>query len=190
MMTLLEPVWLLVVLPAGLLAWRLRPAGRTQRLLRWTLYGLVVLAMAEPAWWRAQRAGTVVVVADRSASMPAHAAAAQLEAVNLLHDAMDPARHRLAVLTFGQRAAVELPPGVETLPALAWFRPTRPGACCCSATAGPPATWPPKPLHWPPAVWRWMCAPSRGRAPATRRCWTLKRPRRWGRARRSWSPRG
>ncbi len=117
MMTLLEPVWLLVVLPAGLLAWRLRPAGRTQRLLRWTLYGLVVLAMAEPAWWRAQRAGTVVVVADRSASMPAHAAAAQLEAVNLLHDAMDPARHRLAVLTFGQRAAVELPPGVETLPA-------------------------------------------------------------------------
>lgn len=117
MITLLEPAWLLVLLPAGLLAWMLRPAGRTRRGLRWTLYALVVLAMAEPAWWWAQRAGTVVVVADRSASMPADAAAAQLEAVGLLHDALDPTRHRLAVVGFGQRTAVELAPGVEGLAA-------------------------------------------------------------------------
>ena len=71
--------------------------------------------MAEPAWWWAQRAGTVVVVADRSASMPADAAEAQLEAVGLLHDALDPARHRLAVVTFGQRTAVERAPGIDGL---------------------------------------------------------------------------
>jgi len=117
MITLLEPAWLLVLLPAGLLAWALRPAGRTRRALRWMLFALVVLAMAEPAWWWARRAGTVVVVADRSASMPADAANAQLEAVNLLHDALDPTRHRLAVVSFGQRSAVELAPGVEGLAA-------------------------------------------------------------------------
>ncbi|MEE9403880.1 MAG: VWA domain-containing protein [Algisphaera sp.] len=114
-MTFLAPAWLLLLIPAAFLAWQWRPVSRAGQTLRYALYGLMVLAMAQPAWQWSQRAGTVVVVVDRSASMPTDAQARQLEAIKLLHTALDPTRHRLAVVAFGQRTAVELPPGIETL---------------------------------------------------------------------------
>ena len=55
------------------------------------------------------RAGAVVVVADRSQSMPANAEAAQQEALALLQRAMG-GSDQLAVVSFGQRAAVERAP--------------------------------------------------------------------------------
>ncbi|MEM7577143.1 MAG: VWA domain-containing protein [Planctomycetota bacterium] len=115
-MSLLAPYWLLMLVPGGLLWWWLRPAAAWNRWLRSLLLVLVVMAMCEPMWFAHRRAGTVVVVADLSASMPLDAEAAQLEAIGLLHDALDPNRHQLAVVAFGQEAAVELPPGVDPLP--------------------------------------------------------------------------
>jgi Mg-chelatase subunit ChlD len=51
----------------------------------------------------------VVVVADRSDSMPSDSAIRQKETINLLHHSMGP-RDQLAVVSFGYQAAVERPP--------------------------------------------------------------------------------
>lgn len=110
-MTFLDPAWLLLLPPAAAAWWLLRPAGTLTRALRAAVLALVVLAMAAPALLLEEPSGTVVVLADRSASMPPDAQAAQLEAAALLARGLDPARHRLAVLTFGQSVAVEAAPG-------------------------------------------------------------------------------
>ena len=106
-----SPQWLLLCLPLGLAWWWCRPGGGWLRALRIALLGLIVLAMAEPRLWLPDRAGTVVVLADRSDSMPADAAARQLEAIDLLHRGMSP-DERLAVVSFGAGAAVEQPAAV------------------------------------------------------------------------------
>ena len=113
-MTLAAAHWLLLAVPLALLWWWLRPGGWWLRGLRATTYTLVVLAMCEPRLMLPERAGTVVVVADRSASMPADAAARQLEMINLLHGGMS-SEDRLAVISFGERVALEQQPAVETV---------------------------------------------------------------------------
>src|SRR5690606_126298 len=55
------------------------------------------------------RSGCVVVVADRSRSMPVGSDALQMEAIELLSRAMGP-DDELAVISFGERTAVEQPP--------------------------------------------------------------------------------
>ncbi len=82
------------------------PGGGWLRGLRLVMYMLIVLAMAEPRLDLPERAGTVVVLADRSASMPAEAQARQLEAIALLQESMS-MRNRLAVVTFGREVGLE-----------------------------------------------------------------------------------
>ena len=110
-MTLASPHWLLLLVPAAVAWYLARPGGVWLRWLRATAYALIVLAMCEPRVVLPDRAGTVVVLADRSASMPADAAARQLEMIDLVQQAMSP-DDRLAVVTFGERVAVEQQPAV------------------------------------------------------------------------------
>ncbi|MEO0514805.1 MAG: VWA domain-containing protein [Planctomycetota bacterium] len=106
--------WLLLLLPLALLWWWLRPGGWWLRGLRAGLYAVIVLAMCEPRLVLPERAGTVVVVADRSASMPGDAAARQLEMIALLHASMS-SSDRLAVVSFGERVSMEQEPSVEAV---------------------------------------------------------------------------
>ncbi len=112
-MILLHPVWLLLAVPLGvsLLLWRL-PSRFLQGLRAVTLL-LVLLALAGLAVRLPSRAGTVIVVADRSLSMPADASDRQKQVIDLIQQARGPDEH-LAIVSFGQRAAVErLPPGAQ-----------------------------------------------------------------------------
>ncbi|MEM6394517.1 MAG: VWA domain-containing protein [Planctomycetota bacterium] len=113
-MTLGAPHWLLLVVPLGVMWWVLRPSGYWLRGLRAGVYGLVVLGMSEPRLWLPERAGTVVVVADRSVSLASDAGERQLEMIGLMHGAMSP-DDRLAVVSFGREAAVEQEPAVSRL---------------------------------------------------------------------------
>ncbi|MEX0887657.1 MAG: VWA domain-containing protein [Phycisphaeraceae bacterium] len=107
-MTLLQPIWLLLFMPL-LVSWWLWPLPtRPLRVLRLVTLVVVTLAMAGPALRLGEQAGTIVVVADRSRSMPADADARQREAIDLLTQAMSP-RDRLAVVSFGDQASVERP---------------------------------------------------------------------------------
>src|ERR1700744_3746758 len=109
MLTLFQPIWLLLLIPlaAALFAWPL-PA-KALRVLRAIVFGLVVLALAQAAIKMPDRAGTVIVVADRSESMPANAAASEKEIIDLLHKSMGP-RDQLGVVAFGREAVVEQSP--------------------------------------------------------------------------------
>jgi Mg-chelatase subunit ChlD len=109
MLTFFQPVWLLLLIPlaAAWIAWPL--PNRGLKILRAIIFLLVVLALAQLAIKLPDRAGTVIVVADRSESMPQNSDAAEKEIISLLHKAMRP-RDQLGVVAFGQDAVVEQSP--------------------------------------------------------------------------------
>jgi len=109
MFVLFQPVWLLLLVPlaAAWFAWPL--PNRGLKILRALIFVLVVLALAQLAIKLPDRAGTVVVVADRSESMPQNSDASEKEIIGLLHHSMGP-RDQLGVVAFGQQAVVEQSP--------------------------------------------------------------------------------
>jgi Mg-chelatase subunit ChlD len=109
MLTLFQPVWLLLLVPLAA-AWMTWPLpARGLKVLRAVVFALVILALAQLAVKLPDRAGTVVVVADRSESMPQNSDAAEKEVISLLYKGMGP-RDQLGVVAFGRQAAVEQSP--------------------------------------------------------------------------------
>lgn len=109
MITLLHPIWLVLVIPL-FVAWRLwRHSSRFLQIARLITLLLILLALGGLAVKLPSRNGTIVVVADRSLSMPSSADAAQKEAIDLVGRAMT-SDDRLAVVSFGQTAAIERSP--------------------------------------------------------------------------------
>lgn len=106
-MTLLHPAWLLLLLPL-FLSFRLR-RSRWLTIPRGIIYTLLVLALSGLVIYPNRQGGTVVALVDRSASMPTDAKASALETLGLMVDTQ-PQDARLAVVTFGERAAVERAP--------------------------------------------------------------------------------
>lgn len=115
-MILFSPIWLLLLVPlgAGLYAWQL--PTRALNIMRGITLGLLVLAMAQPALRLPDRHGYVVVVADRSESMPNNSEDEQLEIIKTLHSEMG-SSDRLAVVSFGDRVIHDLSPGVKGMDA-------------------------------------------------------------------------
>jgi Mg-chelatase subunit ChlD len=109
MLTLFQPIWLLLLIPvaAAWFAWPL--PNRGLKILRAIIFLLVVFALAQLAIKLPDRAGTVIVVADRSESMPQNSDASEKEIIGLLHKSMGP-RDQLGVVAFGQQAVVEQSP--------------------------------------------------------------------------------
>ncbi|HLG15306.1 MAG TPA: VWA domain-containing protein [Blastocatellia bacterium] len=103
------PIWLLLIIPLAAAMWLWRLPSRLLRALRLAALVLVVLAMCGLAIKLPSRTGTLVVVADRSESMPPGVDASHKEAINLIQDAIG-SQQRLAVVSFGRTAAVEQPP--------------------------------------------------------------------------------
>jgi Mg-chelatase subunit ChlD len=109
MLTLFQPVWLLLLVPLAA-AWFIWPLpNRGLRMLRAVVFAAIVLALAQLAIRLPDRAGTIVVVSDRSESMPDNAAASEKEIIGLLHKSMA-ARDQLGVVAFGREAVVEQSP--------------------------------------------------------------------------------
>ena len=106
MITLTQPIWLLLLIPlmATLAVWRM--PTRLLAAIRSVVIVLIVLAMAGLAVELPSRSGTVVLAIDRSRSMPGDADARALEAVRMV--AAEQGRDdRLVVLTFGRQSAIE-----------------------------------------------------------------------------------
>ena len=113
-MILFSPLWLILLIPLGFLLYRWPLPTRGLNIFRTLALLLLVLAMAQPAVRMPDRHGYVVVVADRSASMPAGSQDEQLEIIRHLHEAMG-RNDRLSVVSFGAQATHELAPGLEKL---------------------------------------------------------------------------
>ena len=97
--------WLLLLPAAALLYWK---PFRQRRLnaLRLLLYALLALALSGPVIEWPDRAGTLVVVADRSRSLPEGAEREAESLIRRLQAAMPPGS-KLGVVGFGAEAAVE-----------------------------------------------------------------------------------
>jgi Mg-chelatase subunit ChlD len=109
MLTCFQPVWLLLLVPLAA-AWFIWPLpNRGLMILRAVVFAVIVLALAQLAIRLPDRAGTVIVVADRSESMPDQAAESEKEIIGLLHKSMG-ARDQLGVVAFGREAVVEQSP--------------------------------------------------------------------------------
>ena len=108
-MTLLYPIWLLLLIPLiiSLRVWKL--PSRLLGGLRLAILSLILLAMCGLAVKLPSRAGTIVVVADRSQSMPPDSEARQKEAIDLVQGGMR-SDSKLAVVSFGRAAAIEQSP--------------------------------------------------------------------------------
>ena len=85
------------------------------KILRAVVFLFTVLALAQLAIKLPDRAGTVVVVADRSESMPQNSDLSEKEIINLLYRAMGP-RDQLGVVSFGREAMVEQSPQRSEFP--------------------------------------------------------------------------
>ncbi len=105
-MTLLDPLWLLLGAPVMLAWWRFRARSRALAAVRFGIYVALILAICGPRLVMRRPGGTIVVVADRSQSMPVNAAATQREAIGLLRDSMR-ASDQLRVVGFGVEPVVE-----------------------------------------------------------------------------------
>src|SRR5579885_2724257 len=112
---LLHPIWLFLLIPLVLSLWRWPLPSRLLLGLRGAAVALALLALCGLALRLPSRDGTVVVVADRSLSMPPGSEASQKEAIELIQGAMG-RDDRLAVVAFGQSAQVERAPDVGTFP--------------------------------------------------------------------------
>lgn len=108
-MTLLAPIWLVMLVPLGLALWLWRPASAFLLAVRLLSVLLVVLALAGLALRLPSRDGTVVIVCDRSRSMPNASEREHKEWIGLVQKGMG-GDDRLAVVAFGQNVAVEQPP--------------------------------------------------------------------------------
>jgi Mg-chelatase subunit ChlD/uncharacterized membrane protein len=104
--TLLQPIWLFLLIPLVLSLWLWRLPTRLLSALRLLSVVLVILALSGLAVRLPSRAGTVVVLADRSLSMPSDSKAAQKLAIDLVGARMS-ADDKLAVVSFGRTAAVD-----------------------------------------------------------------------------------
>jgi len=103
------PVGLVLIVPILLACWWARIPRRAWTPLRITVLLLLLLAIGGLSLRLPSRSGCLVVVADRSLSMPAGSDAQQAEMTDLLSRSMGK-DNQLAIISFGERVSVEQPP--------------------------------------------------------------------------------
>ena len=108
-MTFDHPIWLILILPLAAAMWFWPMPTRLLGVMRATLLVVMVIAMAGPRVRVGSSPGTLVVLADRSLSMPLGSEQAMKEAIGILQ-AKQPPDARLAVVSVGRTAQVEQPP--------------------------------------------------------------------------------
>lgn len=105
-MILHYPVWLLLIIPLAVALWLWRLPTPLLTGLRISAIALILLAMCGLAVKLPSRAGTIVIVADRSDSMPPGSDASHQEAIKLMGSSIGDSQN-LAVVSFGSAAAIE-----------------------------------------------------------------------------------
>jgi len=107
-MMFLQPIWLILLLPLALVLALWRQPGRFLQVVRALVFLLTIIALARPALKIPSRDGSVLVLVDRSASMPPGAQADQKKAIEVLEKSMN-SGDEIGIVSFGSRAYVEKP---------------------------------------------------------------------------------
>lgn len=109
-MTLTHPLWLLAALPLLVMSVGWPLPTRRLRVFRMLLLASMVLALSGATLKVPRKGGTLIVVADRSDSMPKDADRDIVEMASLLRRGMGKG-DRFGLVAFGAEAAVEAAPG-------------------------------------------------------------------------------
>ncbi len=107
-----HPELLLLLLPAAYAWWRLRGPDRPTAALRAGLLALLVVALAGPYLRTAERGRDLVIVVDRSRSMPAGSLESALELARLAEERRGDG-DRVALVSFGADARIERLPSAQ-----------------------------------------------------------------------------
>ncbi|MFC1853263.1 VWA domain-containing protein [candidate division CSSED10-310 bacterium] len=105
-MILQQPIWLILLVPLSLSFWLWRRHSLLLFLLRLSILFLTVLAMCQLALILPSRDGTLVIIADRSLSMPAGSNRQQRECIELIQNVQKPGNSSV-VISFAETATVE-----------------------------------------------------------------------------------
>ncbi len=108
-MDFLFPAFLLLLAPAGWALWTLRGADKLDNALRTLLFLFVILALAQPRLRLKSEDGTLIIVADRSASMPEDSRERQKETIKIIEDQKG-ARQKSCVIGFSEDVYIEKMP--------------------------------------------------------------------------------
>ena len=108
-MTITDPFWLVLAIPLAMSLWLWRLPSRLMFTLRCLSMALVVFSLCGLCVRAPVRSGTVVLVADRSLSMPPGSDSLQTEAADIIHSTIV-GGDKMAVVSFAERAAVEQSP--------------------------------------------------------------------------------
>lgn len=108
-MTFSSPVWFILIIPILLTAVLAKIPRRAWTPVRIAILTFLILAICGLSIRFPSRAGVVVMVADRSLSMPAQSQVSQMEAADLLYQQMG-GNDELGVVAFGERVFVEQTP--------------------------------------------------------------------------------
>ena len=113
-MSITDPFWLVLAIPLAMSLWLWRLPSRLMFTLRCLSMALLVFALCGLCVRMPVRSGTVVVVADRSLSMPPRGDATAKEAADLVFSTIG-GGDKLAVVSFAEKAAVEQSPQAAKL---------------------------------------------------------------------------
>lgn len=108
-MVFYHPIWIILAVPMLLVLYVMNLSTRLLNGLRCVVVILLVLALCRPAIRLPGREGTVVVVADRSESIPPEKLSRQRDMIELVRSGMGES-DKLAVVAFGREAVLERAP--------------------------------------------------------------------------------
>src|SRR5262249_8228459 len=101
-----HPFWLILIIPLAAALWLWKLPAPLLVGLRIASVLLILLAICGLALRLPSRAGMIVVIADRSDSMPPGSDASHKEVIDLIRGSMG-SDQQLAVISFGRNAAIE-----------------------------------------------------------------------------------
>ena len=111
-MIFFQPIWFLLIIPLGVTLFLWKLPSRTLLVIRILFWLLLILALADMALRLPRKNGTVVVIADRSLSMPGDSLEKENEAIKIINKSRGD-NDRLAVLSFAEKTTIEKLPGYK-----------------------------------------------------------------------------
>ena len=105
-MNFLQPVWIILLIPLFLLLYFRRPSSVAVLILRTSVFLLVTTALMQPRIKMLSDKGMVLILADRSLSMPEKSAEKESEIIRIIEKSR-PSGLKTAVISFGENAAVD-----------------------------------------------------------------------------------
>ena len=111
-MIFLQPAWFIIIIPVLWFTFYFKPQSRLVLITRIILSILIISALAKPLLTLNTTRGTLIILADRSASMPTDSKEKQKEIISII-EKNQPANSKYAIISFAQDSYIEKNPNEQ-----------------------------------------------------------------------------